>query len=59
MIIAKRKEKSTISFARLQGIKDDFVFYGVKSIVIRQIGNMIDLYLSKAIGIALKKLIFD
>lgn len=40
--------------ARLQGVTDDFVFYGAKSSVLRQIGNMIDWHLSKAIGLALK-----
>jgi len=45
--------------ARLQGVTDDFVFCGVKSSVLRQIGNMIDWHLSKAIGLALKEFLTE
>lgn len=45
--------------ARLQSFSDDFIFYGSKSIVLKQIGNAVPVGLGKAIGQCVLEMLTD
>jgi len=55
----KNRVMTPRELARLQDFDDDFLFFGSKSIVLKQIGNAVPVKLAKAIGEHMKKLIYE